>query len=168
MAAFTLLLLRHGIAEEPRIGLDDGERGLTERGRSRSRAVLDHLVAVGVGAGRVLCSPLLRARQTAQIAVAAGWGPHLEEVAELAPGADAHGALPRWLADLDAGASFPALALVGHEPDLSGLAARLIGAPAGALALRKAGLIQLELADGAARPGQAQLTVLLRPGLLLR
>lgn len=162
MAASTLLLLRHGIAEEPRAGLADGDRALTERGRGRTRSVLERLVALGLRADRMLCSPLLRARQTAEIAVAAGWATELTLAAELAPGGAALACLPRWCE----GCEGSSLALVGHEPDLSGLAARLIGAPAGCLDLRKAGLIQLQLPAGASA-GQAVLVSLLRPGLLL-
>jgi len=162
MAAPTLLLLRHGIAEERRADLADAERALTERGRSRSRAVLERLVARGLAADRLLSSPLLRARQTAEIAVEAGWAPQLTLAAELAPAGGALEALPSWLEV----AGVQRLALVGHEPDLSSLAAALIGAPAAALELRKAGLIQLELPQGAT-PGRAVLVALLRPALLL-
>jgi phosphohistidine phosphatase len=66
------------------------------------------------------------------------------------------------------------LALVGHEPDLGDLAARLVGAPPGALALRKAGLALLELGasdrsalGGAPGCGAWQLRLLLTPRALL-
>lgn len=165
MAASTLLLLRHGIAEERSPDLADEQRALTERGRARSRAVLERLVALGLTADRLLSSPLVRARQTAEIAVAAGWAPELRLAAELAPAGAALQRLPGWL---EAAASDGArrLALVGHEPDLSSLAASLIGAPAAALELRKAGLIQLDL-PSAATPGSGVLVALLRPALLL-
>lgn len=163
MTTATLLLLRHGIAEEPRPDLADAERALTERGRRRCRAVLDRLLAAGVGADRLLCSPLLRARQTARIAVEAGLAPDPEIVAELQPGGEPLAGLAAWLG---ATPEPRRLLLVGHEPDLSTLAARLIGAPAGSLSLRKAGLIQLRLSDPiAAAP--AVLELLLRPALLL-
>lgn len=163
MGETTLLLLRHGIAEERREDLPDGERSLTDRGRGRTRAVLERLVALGVGADRLLSSPLLRARQTAEIAVAAGFAPALQIAPALAPGGDAQALLPRGAA---AGGG-QRLALVGHEPDLSDLAARLIGAPTGSLALRKAGLIQLLLPAGSTGSG-AVLQALVRPSLLLR
>lgn len=162
MAATTLLLLRHGIAEERRPDLADGDRALTARGRERTRQVVERLVALGLTADQLLSSPLLRARQTADIAVAAGWAPDLTLAAELAPGGDALSRLPRWC-EACGGDS---LALVGHEPDLSGLAATLVGAPAGCLDLRKAGLIQLHLPGGVAA-GQAVLVSLVRPRLLL-
>lgn len=162
MAATNLLLLRHGIAEERRPDLADGDRGLTGRGRDRTREVVERLVALGLTADRLLSSPLLRARQTAEIAVAAGWAPDLTLAAELAPGGAPLSRLPQWCEACGG----DCLALVGHEPDLSGLAATLIGAPAGCLDLRKAGLIQLQLPVGAAA-GQAVLVSLLRPRLLL-
>jgi phosphohistidine phosphatase len=124
--------------------------------------VVERLVALGLTADRLLSSPLLRARQTAEIAVAAGWAPDLTLAAELAPGGAPLSRLPQWCEACGG----DRLALVGHEPDLSRLAATLIGAPAGCLDLRKAGLIQLQLPVGAAA-GQAVLVSLLRPRLLL-
>ena len=66
------------------------------------------------------------------------------------------------------------LALVGHEPDLGDLAARLLGAPLGSIALRKAGLAllvlprsaQVRLTDQAAA-GAWRLQLLLTPRTLL-
>jgi phosphohistidine phosphatase len=63
---------------------------------------------------------------------------------------------------------------VGHEPDLGDLAARLLGAPPGSIALRKAGLAvlvlprfaQARLADQAA-VGAWSLQLLLTPRALL-
>ena len=63
------------------------------------------------------------------------------------------------------------LLLVGHEPDLGLLGARLLGAPPGAIVLRKAGLALLELPA----PGQAigvalghwRLRLLLTPALMV-
>jgi phosphohistidine phosphatase len=163
MSGSTLLLLRHGIAEEAQHDHSDAERALTERGQRRTRAVLEQLVARGFAADRLLSSPLRRARQTGEIAVSSGLAARLEIAAELQPGADARAALPGWLAVM---APPRRLLLVGHEPDLSTLAARLIGAPPGALRLRKAGLIQLRLPEPIRFAG-AELELLLRPALLL-
>jgi len=158
-----LLLLRHGLAEERQPGRSDAERALSERGRQRTRAVLEQLVARGLVADRLLSSPLRRAHQTAQIAVHCGLAPALELVPELQPGGDLDAGLSSWLAAPDPPRR---LLLVGHEPDLSLLAARLIGAPPAALRLRKAGLIQLHLPEPIGAGG-AELELLLRPALLL-
>jgi phosphohistidine phosphatase len=83
-----------------------------------------------------------------------GLAPALELAHALAPGGDPE----PLLAALDG-----RLILVGHEPDLSALACRLIGAPAGSLVLRKAGAILLSLGPGAG----ARLRLLLSPRSLL-
>ena len=59
---------------------------------------------------------------------------------------------------------------MGHEPDLGLLAARLLGAPPGAIALRKAGLALLRLPVvevGGSLAGTARLEWLMRPRLWL-
>ncbi len=165
-----LLLLRHGIAEERIPGGDDAARALTARGRERSRAVLARMAGLGFRADRLLSSPLRRARQTAELAVRAGLAEALELAEALAPAADPLDGLSHWLAALaPPEGERPRLLLVGHEPDLSLLACRLIGAPAGAIELRKAGLAVLRLAPGPRRTleGCGQLQLLLSPRLLL-
>jgi phosphohistidine phosphatase len=168
MSHHTLLLLRHGIAQERRQDLDDGERALTPRGRSRTQAVLEQLVDRGLGADRLISSPLVRAAQTAEIAVQAGLAAAVEFDAALAPGGDARASLVGWLrpGGEPSGGRPQRLLLVGHEPDLSILAARLLGAPDSALSLRKAGIAQLALPLDDPLAG-GRLELLLRPSLLL-
>lgn len=161
-----LLLLRHGIAEravvEPGLGLAqaDARRPLSAAGQERTRAVLRRLVDLNLQAAQLCSSPLLRARQTAELAVAAGLAPSLQLVPSLAPG----GAALDWLRQHTAAAPAERLILVGHEPDLSSLAAALIGAPLGSLELKKAGLIVLQWRPPA---GLATLQWLASPRLLL-
>lgn len=156
-----LLLLRHGIAEERRSDRPDGERVLTPRGVERTRAVLARLVELDFACDQLLTSPLRRALQTAELAVAAGLAPGLGVAEALAPGGD-----PLPLLERSAGMGH--LALVGHEPDLGDLAARLIGAPAGALVLKKAGVAVLQQYSGGLGPhGCWRLRVLLGPAQLL-
>lgn len=160
-ASCELLLVRHGIAED---GKPDAARPLSPAGRHRTSAVLERLQQLGLGVDQLLSSPLLRARQTAELAVAAGLAPGGLTLAEaLAPG----GAALAWLQGLAAGQALAGqrLALVGHEPDLSGLAAALIGAPAGSLQLKKAGVALLRWQPGA---GPARLLLLATPKLLLQ
>jgi len=198
-SAPQLLLLRHGIAEDRSDDRPDGHRALTPAGRRRTTAVLERVVAIGLKADRLISSPLLRARQTAEIAMATGLAPALELATSLEPGGDPLAQLSLWLAaspavapaepssppdSPDSAAVTPAaapaaglrLALVGHEPDLGDLAARLLGAPPGAVALRKAGLALLErvefdrsAAGGAAGGGCGawRLRLLLTPRALL-
>ncbi len=167
----ALLLLRHGIAEERGGGRADEERALTDRGRRRTEAVARRLADLGLVVDRLLSSPLVRARQTAEIAVAAGLAPGLALWGGLAPGADPLPRLQEWCSIPSPAGQAPwSLGLVGHEPDLGRLAARLIGAPAGAISLRKAGVAVLDLqdADGAAGTSPAAtLRLLLSPRVIL-
>ncbi|QNI69531.1 MULTISPECIES: phosphohistidine phosphatase SixA [unclassified Cyanobium] len=158
-----LLLLRHGIAEERCPGRDDGLRQLTPEGWRRTRQVVDQLSRLGLGGDRLITSPLARARQTADIAFAAGLAASLEASEALAPGGEA---LALLLARLEAQEAEQRLLLVGHEPDLGGLAARLIGAACGSIALKKAGVALLRCSDAVA-PGCWQLRLLMAPRQLL-
>jgi phosphohistidine phosphatase len=176
-----LLLLRHGIAEERRPDRPDGGRQLTDAGRARTRAVLERAASLGLKADRLLSSPLTRARQTGEIAVAAGLAGGIELAQALEPGGDPLPQLPAWFAqgagagpdgsDAQDPAEAPRrLLLVGHEPDLGELAARLLGAPSGSIALRKAGLALLRLPalpGGTSLAGTARLEWLVPPKLLL-
>ena len=92
-----LLLLRHGIAEDREAPHDDAQRSLTPVGRDRAARVIQRLVAMEFGCDLVLSSPLVRARQTAELAVAWGLAPELELAAALAPLADPLPLLERWL-----------------------------------------------------------------------
>jgi len=163
-ATRELLLLRHGIAEERRVDLPDGSRALTAEGRLRTEAVLQRLLELGLGCDLLLSSPLTRARQTADLARLAGLAPDLELAAALEPAGEIGPLLQLWLGDSSPRPGWRRLALVGHEPDLGLLAARLIGAPAGAVTLKKAGVALVALPeDGRA----ARLKLLLNPRSLL-
>jgi phosphohistidine phosphatase len=163
-----LLLLRHGIAADAVAdpALDplqvDGARPLTAAGRRRTAGVLQRLLTLELTCDQLFTSPLLRARQTAELAVQAGLAPALAQAEALAPGGDA----AAWLQQCSAGQVLDGQrwALVGHEPDLSSLAAGLIGAPAGSLQLKKAGVILL---DWSAEQAAARLLLLLTPRVLL-
>ena len=168
MAGIELLLLRHGIAEERRSGLDDEARNLTAEGRMRTETVLRRARLLDLDVQLLFSSPLTRARQTAEIAVAVGLAPSWQAAAALAPGGDCLGWLDACLGSLPLPTG-GRVGLVGHEPDLGLLAAQLLGARPGAIALRKAGLLLVSL-DPLREPGgpwKGQLSLLLRPRILL-
>ena len=123
---YELYLIRHGLAEERgEQWPDDTKRPLTEEGMSRLRRQARGLARLGVAVDVVLTSPLVRARQTAEI-IAAGLDlrPHVATIDSLAP----DGSYAALAADLEKHARKTRIALVGHEPDIGELAARLIGA----------------------------------------
>jgi phosphohistidine phosphatase len=122
---FELYLIRHGLAEERgNAWPDDGKRPLTEEGMTSMRKEARGLARLGVVLDVVLSSPLVRARQTAEI-VAGGLEPRppIVNVESLTP----DGSYAAVVADLEKHARKRRIALVGHEPAIGELAARLIG-----------------------------------------
>jgi phosphohistidine phosphatase len=122
---YELYLVRHGLAEERgEAWPDDAKRPLTEDGIDRMRKAARGLARLGVTIDVVLTSPLVRARQTAEIVAAAiDPRPSLVAAESLSPG----GSFAAVVADLEKHARKTRIALVGHEPGIGELAARLIG-----------------------------------------
>jgi phosphohistidine phosphatase len=166
MAEAELILLRHGIAEPRGGAVPDGLRSLTPLGRERTKQVCQRALALGLNAPVLFTSPLPRAQQTAEIAVAVGLAPSLSCDDALAPGADPGPLLQAWWSRPDRPHR---VILVGHEPDLGLLACRLMAAPPGAVVLKKAGLALLGWArepSGSFPQEGAQLRLLLTPKVL--
>jgi phosphohistidine phosphatase len=122
----SVYLVRHAIAfDRGQDWADDTRRPLTHKGAARMREVVSGLLALGVELDTVITSPLVRAKQTADLIIG-GWPepPALVLSSALSPGAP-----PSGVSDVlsrhtqDAG-----IALVGHEPGLGEIAAWLIGA----------------------------------------
>jgi phosphohistidine phosphatase len=162
-----LFLLRHGIAvdrEDPRFPCD-ADRPLTEKGKKKVRGVTDFMRKLELRFDRVLCSPWVRARQTAEI-VCRGLklSSKLQESEILIPGHSC-----REVAHLVtmAGRERRTILLVGHEPGLSSLAAMLL-VDRGHLniKLRKAGLCKIYLDESPKRHG-AVLEWLLTPETMI-
>lgn len=159
-----LLIVRHAIAfkRDARRWPDDGERPLSPRGLARARKAAAGMKQLVRAPGRVLVSPLTRARQTAAILTeVAGW-PEASPCAELAPGGT-----PEALLALLKRMGESRIAIVGHEPGLGRLlAASLPGAVAAqSLGFRKMGAALLSF-RGAARAGSARLHWLVPPKVL--
>jgi phosphohistidine phosphatase len=122
---YQVFLIRHGLAEERGDAWpDDAKRPLTDDGMSRMRKSVRGLSRLGVSFDLVLTSPLVRAKQTAEIA-AAGVSPKPSIVTTDALSPD--GSFAAVIADLEKHARKMRIALVGHEPGIGELAARLIG-----------------------------------------
>lgn len=120
-----LYLIRHGVAEERgEAWPDDSKRPLTQDGMSKLRKAARALGRLGVVLDVVVTSPLVRTRQTAEI-ITGGLDPHPHIVTaeSLAPG----GTVAAVLSDLEKHAKRSRIGLVGHEPGIGELAARLIG-----------------------------------------
>ena len=141
---YELYFIRHGLAEDRGDAWpDDTKRPLSDEGMSRMRKAARGLARLGVSPEVVLTSPLLRARQTAEI-VATGLGPRpsLVNVDSLAP----DGTYAAVMADLEKQSRKSRIALVGHEPMMGELAARLIGSRH-PIEFKKGGVCRIDLGD---------------------
>jgi phosphohistidine phosphatase len=162
-ATIELFLVRHAIAAERGPNYpDDRERPLTSEGIARFKSAIEGLKSLDVKIELVLTSPLLRASHTAELLAAGLAGkPRIEPLEALAPGG-------RMAQVLDAVAKFSKrtkhIAIVGHEPDLGELAARLLRAR-GTVEFKKGAVCCLEL-DGAMPAGPGTLRWLLPPRAL--
>jgi phosphohistidine phosphatase len=120
-----LYLIRHAIAEERGDAWpDDTKRPLTSDGMARMKKAARGLARHGVVLDLILTSPLVRTRQTAEIVAGAlDTPPQIVNAESLAPG----GSYQAVLADLEKHARKLRIGLVGHEPGIGDLAARLAG-----------------------------------------
>jgi phosphohistidine phosphatase len=157
-----LYLIRHGIAEERgEQWPDDAKRPLTEDGISRLRRAARALTRLDVAVDVVVTSPLVRTRQTAEV-VAAGLDPHPHIVVaeSLAPG----GSAAAVLAELEKQAKRSSIAIVGHEPGIGELAARLVGARH-AIAFKKGAVCRIDI-EGLPVSGPGDLRWFLTPKIM--
>ena len=125
MATLELYLIRHGLAEErgPEYP-DDSKRPLTSEGIARLRKEAKRLAALGVEFDQIISSPLVRAKQTAEVfAQMTAPSTPLAYSDSLAPA----GTPAAVFQDLSKHMRKARIALVGHEPNMGELAARLIG-----------------------------------------
>ena len=156
-----LYLIRHAdaVALSASGQTDDTQRPLSEAGRAQCAPLAMALQRHEVHLARVLTSPLLRARQTAE-GLLASWVPPMPELQtcdELAPGRKRR-KLTRFVRGLGA----DVVALVGHMPDLAIYAAWLIGSKKGQIELAKAGVARIDFDDKFTKGG-GTLTWVLTP-----
>ncbi|MFN2433484.1 MAG: histidine phosphatase family protein [Gemmatimonadota bacterium] len=161
-----LILMRHALAEERSERYpDDGQRPLSKDGRRRHRGISQVLQGMGVRFDELISSPLVRARETAEITGRAyGWTEPIVETDALGSGFSP-AALVEFLNGYDESAR---LLCVGHEPDLSDFAARLLSASGRlSIAFRKSAVLGLEFPERV-EAGAATLLYFLKPGHLAR
>jgi phosphohistidine phosphatase len=163
-----LLIVRHAIAfdRNPKRWRDDGERPLSPEGMAKARKAAAGLKQITERPQSMLCSPLVRARQTATILTEfAGW-PKATECAALAP-------------DIAPDEVFAALAeqkekliaVVGHQPALGRFLAACLpaevrgGVSPEAFELKKMGVARVAFRS-AARAGSGTLQWFVPPRIL--
>ena len=158
-----LYFLRHGLADrEAFSGDDDRERPLTEEGEIRMEREAEFLADLGLELDLILTSPLVRARQTAEIvARRLDLGEKLSEEPRLDPAFDTE-RLAGILAQLDG--TVHNVMLVGHEPSFSDVVGEITGGSH--VVCKKGGLARVDVTAGQKPLGR--LVWLLPPKVLLR
>lgn len=150
-----LYIMRHGPAEDFSSSGHDADRALTTSGRTRVREVAQLLRTQDEQPKTIVSSPLVRALQTAEIVAAELSIVSVETHRGLAPGGDADGLIATLLRD-----ARKRVMLVGHEPDLSDLVARL--AATSFDGMLKAMVVGLDL-----EPGDGEIRFVLDPKALV-
>jgi len=153
-----LYFLRHGDAGHAWAANDEA-RPLSEKGEAALQAAAATWTRVKLRPEVVITSPLVRARQTAELLCAGircGAPPIVDE--RLRPGAG-WGDVARAVADHPAAAR---VCFVGNEPDFSQVVSILTGASS--VRMRKGGLACIEF-YGVPEPGAGELAWLIDPDL---
>jgi phosphohistidine phosphatase len=133
-----LYFFRHAEAEVGSANLPDHARQLTQQGIERTHHAANVLKSLGVKPAYLYSSPLLRARQTAEI-LAGTLGIDVLERTEVGPGFNAQ-AVEELVRDAGSDA---AIMFVGHEPDFSATVSALIGG--GWITMKKGGMARIDI-----------------------
>jgi phosphohistidine phosphatase len=161
-----LILMRHAIAEQRSSKYpDDSQRPLSDEGERKHRAISEVMQQMGISFDVMISSPLVRARQTAEITAKVYGGK--EEIIE----SDTLGgefSVPAAIKLIQAQDAASTVLCVGHEPDFSTLAAALLHSSGDVeIDFKKSGVMGLDFPDRVAQ-GTAVLSYFLKPGHLAR
>jgi phosphohistidine phosphatase len=141
-----LYLLRHAIAVlRGTEGYEhDADRPLTTKGQKKMYRIAEGIRALDLSFDVILSSPILRARQTAEItAEVLGIAKKLKFSDNLATDGEAEEVIREIRENYG---NLDSLMLVGHEPDMSNLISVLISGEAGlSITMKKGGLCKLTL-----------------------
>lgn len=151
--ADALALGEHGIT-------DDAERPLSAAGEAESQKIGNALKKRNIQLDRLVTSPLLRARQTAEFMLktrSIDEGPQITVSEDLAPGGK-----PRKLARFLRKLGGEHVGLVGHMPHIADWSAWLIGSKKAQLDFAKAGIAHIVCGE-APRKGMGVLQWLVTP-----
>lgn len=157
-----LYIIRHGLAGK---SLEDEamdhERPLKKKGKEQMKEIAKGLQKLKIGFDVVVTSPLLRSKESAEIVNA-----HCSNTKEvtvtdlLRPGTSSYVNLIKFLNKLK---DPEKVAIIGHEPFLSGFASYcLTNNRHSLMSLKKGGVLKLEM-DGLLVPGKCMLSWLVEP-----
>jgi phosphohistidine phosphatase len=162
----NLYIVRHGIAVPPgAFGVNENDRALTDEGISKMKQIAAGLCRLEYVPEVILSSPLVRARQTAEILHQAfGKGIEVRIFPPLAPGG-ARRELFREIGSLEK-KGIKSLMIVGHNPSLGEIAGEIaFGSSGHYIEFKKGGVCAIEL-DSAQGTPKGTLVALLTPAIL--
>lgn len=160
-----LYIIRHSLAgrtlEDEAM---DHERPLKKKGKEKMKEIAKGLQKLKIGFDVVVTSPLLRSKESAEIVNAHCCDTKEVTVTDLlCPGAS-YNNLIKLLNNLK---DYNKVAVVGHEPFLSGFASYcLTNNKHSLMSLKKGGILKLEM-DGVIKPGKCMLSWLMEPRQLI-
>ena len=160
-----LYIIRHGLAGKPLEDEQlDEERPMTKKGKDRMKDIAKSLEELGICFDAIVSSPLARAKETAEIVDKyCGDGGGIEYTELLKPGAP----YDKLIEHLNGLEGKDKVAIVGHEPFLSGFASYCLSkGKSSFITLKKGGIMALET-EGALKPGQCKLAWLMEPWQLV-
>ena len=145
-----LFILRHGAAGRRSATFrDDSKRPLTAEGEKEVKEVLKGLRALGIEPDYILTSPVLRAKQTAElVSKTLASRIKVSELDELKP----EGNRTRLYGKLSGLKQSSAVLIVGHEPYLTELIGDAISNGGCTIDLKKAGLARIRLVTVLPKP----------------
>ena len=142
-------LLRHGIAEEGGLTVNDAERSLTNEGRRKLRHVLAHVADSGIKPDLIISSPIKRAQQTAEIARSClKCSQDVLLTRALVPGSTPESVWD----EIRVHSGQESLLLVGHNPLFSHLAGYLLGSENLQVDFKKGAVMCLEFESTGRKP----------------
>ena len=144
-----IYILRHGIAEDGKPGQPDSVRKLTSEGKAKLEKILGCARKAGVQPDVLLSSPYKRAMETAQIA---------KEVLRVEqPVIQTDVLVPEERAErvwdeIRIYKEAQQIMLAGHEPQLSGVVAFLMGVPSAHIEMKKGAIARVDVESIGIRP----------------
>jgi phosphohistidine phosphatase len=162
MATLELYLIRHGVAAERGADYpDDSKRPLTSVGIAGLKKEAKALERLDVAFDQILSSPLVRARQTADVfAENMKSKPPISNTDALTPA----GSPAAVIQELAKHMRKERIALVGHEPNMGELAAHLIGSKV-PFAFKKGAIARIDFSIFPPK-GKGQLVWFITPKML--
>lgn len=156
-----LCIIRHGLAgTNLEDEAQDYQRPLTKKGKEKLKGIAKGLKDMKIYFNAILTSPLLRALESAEIIHAYCGATEEVMICDLLQPGSSYSKLSKLLNELH---EYEKIAIIGHEPFLSGFACYCLSNSKNPfINLKKGGALMLET-DKAIKPGQCTLSWLMEP-----